>query len=474
MEPKATQEPEDLQLTDFLDLESLQQIQDSFCQATHVASLMTGTDGEPITRPSNFCHLCAGIIRQTEQGYINCRKSDSLIGQPNDGPNVHRCYSGNLMDAGVSIHVGGRHIANWLIGQIRDENFDEEKALEYADVIGADREEYRKALGKVPEMSTQQFRDIGSALYIIANQLSDIAHQKYLLKISDQKLQEANAELEQKVAERTAELKEALINLEFSQEHLIQQEKITALGNLVGGIAHEINTPLGICVTSASHLELLLENLKSNPANPDTINDILQCGKLLQSNINRAADLVSNFKRIAIDHGDPAISDFSITECIESTFKSFVYDLKVSQVSWELTTDRDYTVRGDRSQWIQVFTNLINNSLLHGFKSSIKNSDRQISISVNDYGMHMDRQFIRIIYRDNGVGIADSISKKMFEPYVSTKRSQGGSGLGLHIITTLISREMEGTIQLENEYKDGAGFIIIVPTIPSILQPPGA
>lgn len=171
-------DPGIIQLSDLFDIADLQRIQDAFAEATGVASIITAPDGTPITQISNSCRLCSEIIRKTEKGLSNCFKSDAEIGRYNpSGPIVQVCLSGGLWDAGASISVGGRHIANWLIGQVRNEELDENRMLEYAREIGADPEELGKALAEVPVMSREQFEKVSRALFCFANELSMKAYQ---------------------------------------------------------------------------------------------------------------------------------------------------------------------------------------------------------------------------------------------------------------------------------------------------------
>ncbi len=165
-------------LEDLFNIDDIQRLQDEFSQATGVASIITRTDGTPITSPSNFCRLCIDIIRKTEKGRANCYKSDSIIGRAStQGPTVQPCLSGGLWDAGAGISVGGRHIANWLIGQVRDETQTEENMRRYAREIEADENDLIEAFRKVPVMSREQFERVAQALYTLANQLSNFAYQ---------------------------------------------------------------------------------------------------------------------------------------------------------------------------------------------------------------------------------------------------------------------------------------------------------
>ena len=170
--------PEGITFSELFDLETIQRIQDEFAAATGVASVITQPDGTPITRPSNFCRLCKDIIRGTEIGCSNCYHSDAILGRHHpDGPVVQACLSGGLLDAGASITVGNQHIANWLIGQVRDKMQSEEKMLDYARKIGADASEFLAAYREVPSMSMERFQQIAMALFTLANQLSATAYQ---------------------------------------------------------------------------------------------------------------------------------------------------------------------------------------------------------------------------------------------------------------------------------------------------------
>ena len=163
---------------DLFNIDDIQRIQDEFAMATGVASIITRTDGTPITAPSNYCRLCKEIIRKTDKGLSNCFKSDAMTGRYHPGGLIiQQCMSGGLWDAGARITVGGQHIANWLIGQVRDELQTEAKMLEYAREIGANEEAVVKAFREVPAMSREQFEQIAKLLLTLANQLSTTAYQ---------------------------------------------------------------------------------------------------------------------------------------------------------------------------------------------------------------------------------------------------------------------------------------------------------
>lgn len=189
---------DDIQFEDIFDLTEIQHLQDLFSEANGVASIITRPDGTPITQPSNFCRLCKDIIRNTEKGQANCFRSDALFGQYNPyGPVVNPCLSAGLMDAGASISIEGKHVANWLIGQVRIEGMDEKKILQYADDIGADKQEFMNALNEVPLIPMEQFNKISNLLFAFANQLSEKAYINLQLKKQVAALQKQTALLQE-------------------------------------------------------------------------------------------------------------------------------------------------------------------------------------------------------------------------------------------------------------------------------------
>jgi diguanylate cyclase (GGDEF)-like protein/PAS domain S-box-containing protein/putative nucleotidyltransferase with HDIG domain len=218
--------------SELFDLNEIQKLQDLFSDAAGVASIITEPDGTPITEPSGFCSLC-NEIRKTEKGLKNCMISDSIIGSPNkEGPKIQRCLSGGLLDGGASIVVDGKHIANWLIGQVLDEDYKMEDLLPYADVIGVMHDVYRNELIKVKRMSKLQFENVCELLFLNAQQLS-----KYVIKninltdeinrkiINEVEIKKLNCELEIRVKQRTSQLEES--NAELEEINAMLEEEIT-------------------------------------------------------------------------------------------------------------------------------------------------------------------------------------------------------------------------------------------------------
>jgi len=189
---------EDIKFEDLFDIEEIQRIQNLFADVTGVASLITNTKGRAITKPSNFCRLCQDIIRNTEKGLKNCYYSDVVIAQKTKTDTkvkFKKCLSAGLWDASAMITVKGKHIANWMIGQIKNDDTDIEKVLSYAKVIGVDEEEYKKALDEVTFMPSEKFNKIAETLFLFADIISKKAYQNLQQKKLIQELKEKEIKL---------------------------------------------------------------------------------------------------------------------------------------------------------------------------------------------------------------------------------------------------------------------------------------
>ena len=171
------------QFSELFNLEEIQRLQDLFAEANGVASIISNPDGTPITRPSKFTRFCNDIIRGKDKGCSNCFKSAQEIGRHNpEGPVMQICHSGGLWDAGSGLTVGGKQIANWIIGQVRNEEVDEKRMIQYAHEIGANSKEFMEAYKEVPVMSVEQFSKVSNLLFEFANSLSEKAYNNLQLK----------------------------------------------------------------------------------------------------------------------------------------------------------------------------------------------------------------------------------------------------------------------------------------------------
>jgi len=260
---------------------------------------------------------------------------------------------------------------------------------------------------------------------------------------------------------------QALANLQLAQSQLVESEKMASLGSLVAGISHEINTPLGVARTSASHVEDVAQRLE-NDFNAGTLTkkdmkqylDTFKDGlHLMTANLVRASDLMHSFKQVSADQSYDEQRRFNLNEYLNETIYTLKPNLKRYKVAILLDCDEGIFVESFPGAISQVFTNLIMNSLMHAYKEQ---DTGRIQIKVADL-----EDSLEIIYSDDGAGMSKEIQKQIFDPFFTTKRGKGGTGLGMHIIYNLISHKLQGNIEVHSEMGNGSEFKISLPKKPS-------
>jgi Amt family ammonium transporter len=238
---------------------------------------------------------------------------------------------------------------------------------------------------------------------------------------------------------------------------------MAALGSIVAGVAHEINTPVGIGVTAASYLQEETENFNrkflSGNLTKHSFEKFLEMNidstRIILRNLSKAADLIQSFKLVAVDQSSMEMREFEIREYTNEIVLSLNPQFRNTEFSLTVNCPQPVNIRSYPGSYSQVITNLIMNSFHHGFENRQKGV---ITIDIATKG-----EMVEVLYRDTGKGIPEEIRDKIFEPFFTTKRGQGGSGLGLHIVYNLVTQSLNGTIEYRQTDGEGAGFLITFP-----------
>ena len=273
-------------------------------------------------------------------------------------------------------------------------------------------------------------------------------------------IREANEELLQ----QKEELQTTLENLQKTQEQLIESEKMAALGGLVAGVAHEINTPVGITITAASGLleetvrmaDLFKENKISRAEFKEYLNSSNHAVRLIMSNMERTAAMVQSFKQISVDQASEIRRVFNLKDYTQDIVRSLYPKFKNRKITFEMDIDSRLEINNYPGAYSQIVTNLIINSLAHGFEEE---QEGKIELTA----VNKDGNLI-IEYKDNGKGIAKENLKKIFDPFFTTNR-KSGTGLGLHIVYNLVTQKLMGKIEVQSTLGRGAEFTISIPDI---------
>jgi len=561
-----------LDFGDIFNIEAIQEIQDAFAAATNVASIITDTEGRPITRPSRFCRLCRDVVRRTPKGLANCIRSDAAFGssEPRE-PIMRPCLSSGLWDGGASICVGNRQIATWVVGQVRLDTADAGRMRAYAAEIGADADLYREAFAETPVMSRDQFLNVCRALCLIASQISSLAEQNCLqaqaielrrqaetaLRESEarfRQLAEATFEgifiLEDNVirdtnqagqalfgyareelcgrdietlvapqcrplaglwadgdgaaarvavllradgSQRTCEVRKRGIVFQGNparvlairditervlseqaarekQEQLLQADKMVSLGVLVAGMAHEINNPNSVMTLNLplfmdiwEDIAPLLETYYRE--NGDFLAGGLEYSELRSlmpdllarmyegaTRIRTIVGSLKNFSRRSSGDVKWAI-DVNAVVCDSLDLVGNLVAKATNRFRVALAAKLP-AVMANPQEISQVIINLVVNAC-----QALTQRDQALSVSTF---LDADKDEVGVRVVDEGVGIPAENIPKLVEPFFTTKRETGGTGLGLSVSSTIVE-EHGGRLQFFSGAGGGATVELRLP-----------
>jgi len=335
---------------------------------------------------------------------------------------------------------------------------------------------YMKEISKTANYKlriTKEYDDEIGKLYDGFNRmLVQIQARKDATQKAQNELFNLNEKLEELVQSRTQnlndlniELKDSIDTIKKTQSQLIQSEKMAALGGLVAGVAHEINTPIGLSVTGITHLQDSSVDLKklyqNNDMSQDDFEDYLdtniQLCESIYLNLRRGAELVASFKKVASDQSIEEKRSFKLKKYLEQVLISLRNKLKQTKISVDIICDDKLVIFSDAGAIAQIVTNLIINSLIHAFD---KNDNGKITLSVTS-----ENNRIIMIYTDNGKGIKEDILPKVFNPFFTTNREAGGTGLGLNIVYNIVTSTLGGEISIKSKVGICTTFTISLPIL---------
>ncbi|WP_203986225.1 ATP-binding protein [Pseudoalteromonas sp. PS1M3] len=319
---------------------------------------------------------------------------------------------------------------------------------------------------KLDQHNIQLEQDVARKTSNLSQAMMELQQQKYELEkqkivLTDEV--DLRRSTEKELITKQAESQRYIDELKLAQERLVGTEKMAALGGLVAGITHDINTPIGIGVTAVSFLEERLNKLESAYAEKtlspkaleEFINEAKQSTSLLTTNLDRASDLIASFKQIAVDQASEAVRTINFKDYVNEVIRSLHPKLKKTSHTINLQCPDDLVLNLPAGAISQIFTNLIVNSLIHGFEGKDN--------GVMDINITSDETNLTINYKDNGNGVTAEQLEKLFNPFFTTKRDEGGSGLGTHIMFNLVKQTLSGSIEATSEPGQGLHYFIQFP-----------
>lgn len=302
----------------------------------------------------------------------------------------------------------------------------------------------------------------------LSQAMMDLQKQKYQLEMNEKNLKEeieTRRRTESELVHKTTELEQTIDTLSLAQGKLVESEKLAALGGLVAGITHDVNTPIGVGVTATTYLHDRIQDLgkkfedKSLSAGDmkNFISEGNQSIELLHNNLNRASELIASFKQIAVDQASEAIRTINLKTYLKEIITSLKPKLKKSNHQINVECPDDIEMKVPAGAISQIFTNFLMNSVLHGFDGIEQGT---IDINIEDSG-----DSVLINYSDNGKGVSKEQLKMLFEPFYTTKRDQGGSGLGTNIAFNLVKQSLDGEIEAYSDEGKGLTYRIELPKV---------
>jgi len=363
----------------------------------------------------------------------------------------------------------GRHISDYVPKDAQDTLM-----LHWDKCLGGKRQSYRRS-NRNPVTGVVQIMDVQiepefdndrvTGLFAL---MVDVTHKV----AAEDHIRELNDTLEKRVAQRTLELEAATDRLQGAQEELARSETKAALSTMIASVSHELSTPLGNSLMAAGTLldqgtafqKILDTNQLKRSDLLAFVGTVCHGNDLLLRNLHRASDLLTNFRQVASDHASEQRRVFDLAHTVAEIVHTLAPSLKRHPHTTELAIAPGIRMDSLPGALGQVVINLINNAYLHAFEGR---SDGLLTISATT----PDAQTVLLQFTDNGVGISPENLERLFEPFFSTKKGRGGTGLGMSIVDNLVRKTLGGTLKVQSELGVGTRFEVCLPLLVPELEP---
>jgi signal transduction histidine kinase len=338
--------------------------------------------------------------------------------------------------------------------------------VNFQDKLAGAQAELRAANRRLDDQNISLEEEVAKKTATLSKIMLDLEQQKDELLINQRELRQENENrqfVEDELRKRNSELATSMETLQLAKDQLVESERMASLGGLVAGIAHDVNTPLGVSVTATSFLQERINNLQlayedkklTGSTMSSFITDAQQTLILLTNNLNRASELISSFKQVAVDQASEAEREINMRQYLGEVVHSLAPNLKKTQHNIEIHCPDDLVIHCAPGVIAQIFTNMIMNSLIHGFEFKTKGTIK-IDITRNE------KQLI-INYEDDGKGLPEGTLEQHFDAFFTTRRGKGGSGLGTHIMYNLVTQTLRGEIEAFSKVHQGLRYHITIP-----------
>ena len=341
-----------------------------------------------------------------------------------------------------------------------------DEMIEFQTKLAGTQSELQQANFMLDDQNISLEEEVAKKTATLSKIMLDLEQQKDELLINQRELRQENVNrqfIEDELRKRDSELATSMETIQMAKDQLVESERMASLGGLVAGIAHDVNTPLGVSVTATSFLQDRLKKLQNaydeKKLTGNTMNSFFseadQTITLLTNNLSRASDLISSFKQVAVDQTSEAEREVNVSEYLTEVVQSLAPNFKKTQHTIDIYCPDNLSIVCAPGVLAQIVTNMIMNSLIHGFEGRVKGAIK-LEVSEQNYNLVIN-------YTDNGIGLDEETLKRHFDAFFTTRRGKGGSGLGTHIMYNLVTQTLGGIIEAFSKPGQGLQYIITIP-----------